>query len=264
MTEELKNKLKYLAEKYEVSSFYDEDPSQFLNWYRNQEEVELASFVAALLAFGSRTQFIPKIRYIFELADKKGGFLLWIKERHFSSDFHNPNGNDSSKFYRFYSWDDIRILFTELSSVLEKHESLGKAVKNSYEKNISAFNCKSPVEKNQALLKSIQDFFPNSAIVSKGAASANKRLHMFLRWMVRQNSAVDKGFWTWFSPSDLIVPLDTHVMQESAKLCLIPAKANCSFKTAVLLTEELKSVWENDPCKGDFALFGLGVDENAD
>ena len=62
MTEELKNKLKYLAEKYEVSSFCDEDPSQFLNWYRNQEEVELASFVAALLAFGSRTQFIPKIR----------------------------------------------------------------------------------------------------------------------------------------------------------------------------------------------------------
>ena len=148
--------------------------------------------------------------------------------------------------------------------MLEKHESLGKATRNSYEKNISAFNCKSPVEKNQALLKSIQDFFPNSAIVSKGAASANKRLHMFLRWMVRQNSAVDKGFWTWFSPSDLIVPLDTHVMQESAKLCLIPAKASCSFKTAVLLTEELKSVWENDPCTGDFALFGLGVDENAD
>ena len=75
MTEELKNKLKYLAEKYETDSFYNTDPSQFLNRYKNQAEAEAASFVAALLAFGSRTQFIPKIRYIFELADKKGGFF---------------------------------------------------------------------------------------------------------------------------------------------------------------------------------------------
>ena len=75
MTEELKNKLKYLAEKYETDSFYNADPSQFLNWYKNQDEVELASFVAALLAFGSRTQFIPKIRYIFELPIKRADFF---------------------------------------------------------------------------------------------------------------------------------------------------------------------------------------------
>jgi uncharacterized protein (TIGR02757 family) len=82
---------------------------------------------------------------------------------------------------------------------------------------------------------------------------------MFLRWMVRQNSPVDLGIWTWFDSKDLIIPLDTHVIQQSVKYGLIEKNAASSLKTALLITEQLKLIWPNDPCKGDFALFGEGV-----
>lgn len=87
-------------------------------------------------------------------------------------------------------------------------------------------------------------------------------MNMFLRWMVRQDSPVDLGLWSWISPADLIIPLDTHVIQEAVKLGLIPENSPASMRTAQKITTALKEVWPCDPCKGDFALFGLGVDED--
>lgn len=270
ITEELKQKLKFLADKFETVSFYDEDPSQFLNHYENQNETEIASFIAALLSFGSRKQFIPKIKFIFSLADKKGGILEWIKSREFLSDFQPESKDLSEKFYRFYSWKDLQILFEETAclleqSIAEKSKGFGETVKKSYEKKLSLHESKndsSKISRAEILASAIQEFFPKSKIVPKGKNSANKRIYMFLRWMVRADSKVDKGFWLWFSPSDLIIPLDTHVMQESVRLGLIPEKSACSIKTAKLLTDKLKEIWKDDPCKGDFALFGLGVSDD--
>ena len=83
---------------------------------------------------------------------------------------------------------------------------------------------------------------------------------MFLRWMVRRGSPVDLGLWDWADPASLLIPLDVHVMQEAAKLGLIPEGAAASRKTAERLTSALAQVFPGDPCRGDFALFGLGVD----
>ena len=85
---------------------------------------------------------------------------------------------------------------------------------------------------------------------------------MFLRWMVRRDSQVDLGLWKWANPAELIIPLDVHVMQEAARMGLISEKATASRKTAELLTSALNEVFPGDPCRGDFALFGLGVDES--
>ena len=82
---------------------------------------------------------------------------------------------------------------------------------------------------------------------------------MFLRWMVRRNSPVDLGLWTWFNPADLLIPLDVHVMQQAVNLGLLPENSTASRKTAILLTKELSQVFPNDPCRADFALFGLGI-----
>ena len=84
---------------------------------------------------------------------------------------------------------------------------------------------------------------------------------MFLRWMVRRGSPVDLGLWKWADSASLLIPLDVHVMQEAAKLGLIPEGATASRKTAELLTSALVEVFPGDPCRGDFALFGLGVDK---
>jgi uncharacterized protein (TIGR02757 family) len=82
---------------------------------------------------------------------------------------------------------------------------------------------------------------------------------MFLRWMVRDNSPVDLGLWAdIIDKRTLIMPLDTHVMQEANRLGLLESKT-ASMSTALKLTEKLRSVFPDDPLKGDFALFGIGV-----
>ncbi len=246
MTEEVKQKLKELAEKYENSLFLESDPSQFLRWYKNQADVEIASFVAAMLSFGNRKQFIPKIRFIFEKADKAGGIFLWCKNGVFEKDFCASSGDDDEKFYRFYSYKEMKNLFRAFKAILEANKTFGEYVKN--------FGS----GKNPAVAISVA--FENCKIVPKGKNSANKRVNMFLRWMVRKNSPVDLGLWNWILPADLIIPLDTHVIQEAEKLNLIPENSSASIKTAQKITAQLKQVWPDDPCKGDFALFGLGVD----
>ena len=261
MNNDLRQKLIYLADKYETCSFTYEDPCQFLRWYdlSRPAEVETASFIAAMLAFGSRTQFIPKIQLILKMADCSGGIVEWIKTDCYKKDFYYPEEpeNLQKKFYRFYSYLDMQIFFEELGNIL-RNSTLGD------------FFCKkwqeaklSSDEKNPAVLSDIiSAAFPKSKLVPKGKNSASKRIWMFLRWMVRKNSPVDLGLWTWADPCELLIPLDVHVMQEAASLGLIPENSTASRKTAVLLTKELNQVFLGDPCRADYALFGLGVDKN--
>ena len=248
ISDELKVKLRELADRYEVASFTEEDPSQFLRWYRPEEgrgtvaDVEAASFIAAMLAFGNRKQFIPKIRMVLETSDRSlGSITEWLKQGKYTSDF--PLG--AAKFYRFYSYDDMQVFFEELGDILKEAGSLGEYIHKKYSRDIASL---------------ISSAFPKSAIVPKGRNSANKRVHMFLRWMVRRGSPVDLGLWDWADPASLIIPLDVHVMQEAAKLGLIAEGFAASRKTAESLTAALEEVFPGDPCRGDFALFGLGVD----
>ena len=288
MTEELAAKLRTLADKYEVASFCDEDPSQFLRWYNPAAgrgtiaDVEAASFIAAMLAFGNRKQFIPKIREILQTSDRSlGNLSKWLCAGAYKKEF--PSGE--KKFYRFYSYDDMQIFFGELAGILEKSGSLGEYFRAMGLRSIAArrlaknspLDCFYPASQGRSLgseqrsasagegfpllYEIVSSSFPKSAIVPKGRSSANKRVHMYLRWMVRQNSPVDLGLWQWANPAELLIPLDVHVMQEAAKLGLIPETASASRKTAELLTSALNEVFPGDPCRGDFALFGLGVDK---
>ena len=82
---------------------------------------------------------------------------------------------------------------------------------------------------------------------------------MFLRWMVRKESPVDLGLWNdIIDQRTLIMPLDTHVIQEANRLGLIKTKST-SMKIACELTEKLRKIFPEDPLKGDFALFGYGI-----
>lgn len=278
MQTELKQKLIYLADKYETSNFYKEDPSQFLNWYSDCSQIEIISFIAAMLSFGSRKQFIPKIKNICILADEAGGIKKWL----LAGDFSNfvtqirplsqrplsQNDLIEKKYYRFYSYADMLCLFKELGELIKNYGSLGEYCRINYEKAFSKQNAETPKNKQLPpgvlLSQVLSGAFPESAIVPKGKSSANKRIFMYLRWMVRQNSPVDKGFWSWFSPADLIIPLDVHVMQESEKMELIPPKSAANLKTAVQLTKKLCEIWPDDPVRADFALFGLGVDSDVE
>lgn len=253
MEEELKNKLIFLADKYENDDFLAQDPSQFLRWYKDKKDIEIACFIAALLSFGNRKQFIPKIKFIFELADKQGGMFCWVKNKKYLDFFEFETSKENEKkFYRFYSYEDMKILFDEISFILNNYENFGSYI-------FKLYNEQKDKEKNIHLSNIICNLFAKSKIVPKGKNSANKRIHMYLRWMVRSNSKVDLGIWDWYNAKDLIIPLDTHVIQQSIKLGLIKENASSSLKTAIEITTKLKEIWPLDPCKGDFALFGLGA-----
>ena len=94
---------------------------------------------------------------------------------------------------------------------------------------------------------------------SKGSAA--KRINMFLRWMVRDNSTgVDFGLWKSIPSSVLSCPLDVHSGNVARKLKLLKRKQN-DAKALAELDKSLRNLDPHDPVKYDFALFGLGVFE---
>jgi uncharacterized protein (TIGR02757 family) len=80
--------------------------------------------------------------------------------------------------------------------------------------------------------------------------------------MVRKdNKGVDFGIWSTIKSSQLVCPCDVHVDRVARKLKLIKRKQT-DWQTAIELTTNLRKLDPNDPVKYDFALFGLGVNEN--
>ena len=163
MTEELKLHLIELADKYENTSFQDSDPSQFLRWFDIKNDgvtaVECASFIAAMLAFGNRKQFIPKIKQILQMSQEmptdpalsKGQvFIEWLKS-------NSPNfDTGKKKFYRFYSYDDMRDLFSELGEIVTKYASLGEAVRQ----QLDFLNCNLSEKKSFNVADALSSLFP--------------------------------------------------------------------------------------------------------
>jgi uncharacterized protein (TIGR02757 family) len=79
-----------------------------------------------------------------------------------------------------------------------------------------------------------------------------KRLHLFLRWMVRREPP-DFGLWARVSPARLLVPVDTHVENMSRAIGLTQRRSR-TWKMAEEITARLASIDATDPVKFDFAL----------
>ena len=90
--------------------------------------------------------------------------------------------------------------------------------------------------------------------------SACKRLHLFLRWMVRRDS-VDPGGWDGVPPSKLVVPLDTHMHRIGRALGFTKRK-QADLKAALEITAAFRRVSPEDPVKYDFAITRLGIERN--
>lgn len=98
-------------------------------------------------------------------------------------------------------------------------------------------------------------------IANPDKGSAAKRINMFLRWMVRKdNNGVDFGIWNRIPMYELCVPLDVHTGNVARTLGLITRNQN-DWKAVEELMENLRKMDPNDPSKYDFALFGLGVND---
>jgi uncharacterized protein (TIGR02757 family) len=106
----------------------------------------------------------------------------------------------------------------------------------------------------------LRDVFPRGRI-SRGyrhlfplpsAGGPCKRLHLFLRWMIRRE-APDLGLWTTISPARLLIPVDTHVENMSRAIGLTRRRSR-NWRMAEEITARLALLDPTDPVKYDFAL----------
>ena len=240
--------LRDLAARYERPQFIEGDPSFFMHQVEGAANVEATAFVASAMSFGSRAAFMPKIAQMLDMAH--GDMDGWIRRGAFGRAF--PEGS-KEPFYRFFDKGAMNSFFTAYRDLMRECGTLGEYVRaggshdalSAVKRICAAFGRKCPAVPNDA-------------------KSACKRVCMFLRWMARDGSPVDVGLWSGFIRREsLIVPLDTHVMQEAARLGLMKL-SSASMSSALRLTAKLAEIFPGDPCRGDFALFGYGVDRHVD
>lgn len=244
--EETKALLREYAQQYETSDFIVGDPSWWMHQVEGDANREATAFVASVLSYGSRQQFMPKIGLLLDLAD--GDMDRWLRSGGYAEQFFP---DDKSCFYRLYCNATMRSFFDAYRMMLDDYGTLGEYVRQS---------C--PDGSGLSAVEAICSYFAAqgvSVVVPKDITSACKRVCMFLRWMVRSGSPVDLGLWAGFiDRRTLIVPLDTHVATQSVRLGLLASKC-ASMSAARRLSATLSTIFPDDPLRGDFALFGYGV-----
>lgn len=245
MDNELKQLIIHLADKYETEEFLPADPSSFMHKVEGEANQEAMAFLASCLSYGSRKQFFPKIQFMLDAA--KGEVDHWVR----SGEWKMGIPDSTNCYYRLYTCHDMYQLLTAYQTMLIEYGSMKDFVKQ---------NATTAIEAVSAICR----FFAGhdaSKIIPKNTSAACKRVCMFLRWMVRSNSPVDLGLWAdIIDRRSLIMPLDTHVVQEAQRMGLLQSRT-ASMSTARRLTDCMLEIFPDDPLKGDFALFGLGVDE---
>jgi uncharacterized protein (TIGR02757 family) len=76
--------------------------------------------------------------------------------------------------------------------------------------------------------------------------------------MVRSEDGIDCGVWTAVRPSQLVIPLDTHIARISSYIGLTDMRSP-GWKMAVDITQSLRALHAEDPLRYDFALCHLGI-----
>ena len=244
--EDLKGYLDELVTKNNTEAFIKDDPVQFPHRYNDKRDIEIVAFLVATIAWGNRKMILNSSNKMLELMGKSPYDYVMSGEWEKLEDgkcVHRTFFNRDLKYYcrglkAIYeiprSLEDI--FFNEEHDVwmgIQKFRDLMAEANGETSKHISNPSCCEP---------------------KKG--SACKRLHMALRWLVRNDGIVDLGIWNRLSPKDLMIPLDVHVARVSRDLGLIDRKSN-DRTTVEMLTSRLRDFDANDPVKYDFALFGV-------
>ena len=252
---ELKSFLDEKVIQYNTFDFIESDPVQIPHLFSQKEDIEIAGFLSATIAWGNRKMIIKNSHKMMELmGNSPYDFVMSHSENdleRMESFVHRTfNGQDFASFIK--GLQHIYKNHGGLETVFAKHQSRGVGT-NSMQKSISEFKkLFFEIPHQNRTQKHISDPMNGSAA---------KRINMYLRWMCRQdNKGVDLGIWKSVSPSLLSCPLDVHSGNVARKLGLLTRKQN-DGKALAELDLQLRELDPIDPVKYDFALFGLGVFE---
>lgn len=246
--------LSFYHKKYNQITFIDTDPISIPHRFCEKQDIEISAFFSAIIAWGNRKTILKNAQSLIQRMDNAPyDFVLNHSEnelRKLDGFVHRTfNDSDLLFFISFFKqhYEQYDSLETAFSKGLQQNdENIEKALVFFYE-----YVCAQPT------------MLPRTRkhIASPLKNSACKRLCMFLRWMVRNDKqGVDFGIWEVIQPSQLVVPLDVHVLRNAIKLGLLCEKDR-GWNAALKLTKALKKYCKTDPAKYDFALFGMGLEK---
>lgn len=226
----LKDTLIGWAEEYNNPKFFQEDPiifpTEFLRRHEDGKallaDIEIAALLSAHLAWGRRAMIVRDCGRMFDEMDWKPYDYVMNGEYR----------DEDISLHRTIKWSEFSAICGRLKAVYEGRDTLEGLTD-------SDFRCRIFGQKEDR-------------------RAPNKKISMMRRWLVRDDGKVDLGVWKNSDKTKLILPLDVHVYTQASNLGLTSRKQK-DIVTAQEITDAFKEIWPDDPCKGDYALFGYGV-----
>jgi len=236
------------------------DPVSLPHRYRDPRDVEVAGLLAASLAYGRADLFLPRISRLLEaMGASPAAFVRGL-------DAGGAKALLDGFVYRFNVGADVAVLLLGMGRMLERrgslesgflaahqaaggdlHAALAGFVRELREVDLAA------IRRALGKTRGLNHLLP----VPLGAGAA-KRLHLYLRWMVRGPDEVDLGVWKRLPASALLVPLDTHVARLAWRLGLV-RRRTMGWAAAEDITANLRVIDPVDPVRYDFVLCHHGM-----
>ena len=220
------------------------DPLVLVREIKTVADREVAALVVSALALGRASLIIPAARSV--LATLGTSIAERVRE--------TAPGGWRAKLagfrYRFFSGNQVSCLLDGVGEVLREHGSLEAAYGRGARgwEGLRAF----------AALFTAKERDLGILVPVEGSTGAFKRLNLFLRWMVRQDS-IDPGGWSVLEPSGLFMPIDTHVLQW-ARLEGLTQRASADRNSCQAITDVLRELCPEDPLRYDFAITRQGME----
>lgn len=249
-----REKLEQLFSLYQGRQWVHPDPLEFLYLYPEKRDREIVGFIASSLAYGRVAQILKSVSAVLEkMGTSPCDFVLSSTDAGLEKTFAGFK-------HRFTTTEDLIHLLRGARAVCKHFGSFYNCFMEAYQDQQDSVH--------EALcflvdeLRKTDSRATNSLLPLPERGSACKRLHLFLRWMVRKDD-VDPGGWPDVSPSKLIVPLDIH-MHRTCSLLGMTTRKQGDLKTAMEITRAFRYLSPEDPVKYDFVLTRLGIRKDCD
>lgn len=240
-------KLEAIYARYNRREYVNPDPLQFLYNYEDMSDREIVGLVASGLAYGRVAQILKSVEKVLGRMGRPREFVMTNSERQMRERFTDFK-------HRFTTGDDMVRMLMGIKGVLEYYGSL---------ESCFLYGCNSDDETldmaAREFVRKLSKPFDkrNSLLPIPNGKGAFKRIHLYLRWMIRKD-AVDPGGWDRVSRSRLIVPLDTH-MHRIGLLFGLTRRRQADIRTACEITSGFRRFSPSDAVKYDFSLTRMGI-----
>jgi len=237
------------------------DPIQRVHKFRTVQDREVVGFCAAALAFGRVASILQSLDALLAvMGDSPAKFV-----RQFDVAEHRRTIGLIT--HRWIRGQDLLALLFVLRRMLVTSGSIEAFFNVGYDADMPDIETALESFSTRALSvdvdsiygrdtrRNVSYFFPRP---SKG--SACKRLNLYLRWMVRRDRH-DLGAWTTVRSSQLVIPLDAHIIRVGQCLGLTSYRSP-GWAMARDITQALRCFDPNDPVKYDFSLCHMSMMEH--